>query len=49
MGKRTTKRKEIATYVDPDEIKKIHKRRGQRGLITISGYLRVLINEDLVR
>ncbi len=40
--------KEISTYVEPAEMKKIHKRRGQRGLITIAAYLRVLVSEDLL-
>ena len=40
-------RVQLSTYIDPKIVTKIIKKRGQRGLISWSAYLRVLVNEDL--
>jgi hypothetical protein len=47
MSKRTTKLSELSTYVDSSIVAKIIKKRGQRGLISTSAYLRELIMKDL--
>ncbi len=39
--------KQLTTYVEPDEVKKIMKKRGERGVISWSAYLRILIADDL--
>jgi len=49
MGKRTTELTEISTYIEPEIVKKAIKKRGNRGLISWSAYLRVLVIEDLAK
>jgi len=49
MGKRTTELTQISTYITPEIVKKAIKKRGKRGLISWSAYLRVLVLEDLAK
>jgi len=44
---RTTKLKEISTYVEPNLITQIIRKRGERSQISMSAYLRYLVKEDL--
>jgi len=39
--------KQIITYVEPAWTKEIRKKRGSRGFITNSAYLRYLIQKDI--
>jgi hypothetical protein len=37
----------MIVYVDPSDVKKIKKKRGEKGLISNSAYLRYLIDIDI--
>ena len=43
------KRVQVSTYLGKDAAKAAFARRGQKGYISMSGYLRYLIMEDLRR
>ena len=47
MSKRTTDLSELSTYVKPEIVTNIIKKRAQKGLISTSAYLRELIMRDL--
>jgi len=38
---------QMTTYIEPIDIKKIKKKRGEYGLISDSAYLRHLVNMDI--
>jgi len=38
---------QITTYVYPNDVKKIVKKRGERGFISDSAYLRFLLEQDI--
>jgi len=37
----------LSTYIEPEVLKQIRKKRGERGVISWSAYLRILVIEDL--
>jgi hypothetical protein len=41
------KLKPVTTYLEPSALKKIQKKRGKRGFISESAYLRYLIQQDI--
>lgn len=47
MSGRTTKLTELSTYVESEIVTKVIKKKGKRGLISMSAYLRDLIMKDL--
>lgn len=43
----TTNLTQLATYLEPKVVTKVIKKRGERGLISWSAYLRALVYQDV--